>query len=369
MRSRIHTPSQLPIAPRPIPTELLSSWLLRVAAANQISLRELLDAFECQHGSVLTNELMDYAIPPAAVRALSRFCRVEPGTVRMLDLRERLPLLTPTVLLRFQNAGSLVPRHVPARVRYSFCPLCLVDQKVAHVRWDWSLSCLIRCAVHRRPLLEGCSTCGEPDPLTFTNADAPSSVRCRSCDGYLVESQHQMDDRDVDLQTVEAAYRTALSGMAPGLLAKATHDGFRLFVEEMFDLLTASLNGRSGRWPATFSRRDVLEIVASLILNAAPRGKKSARWPRRGSGTHLWATVVDLIPEYVGTVIEKNSIRWPAALRRGFLSGLHYRTRKRSPCTPYRSTAQLGKPAERAKIAKIYGLKTAVSSANVLSSI
>jgi hypothetical protein len=115
----------------PISAELLSSWLLRVAAANQIPLRELLDAFQSQYGSVLTNEPMDYAIPEAAVTALSRFFRVAPGTVRMLDLRERLPRVTPAMLLRFQNVGWYYPRHARERVRYSFCSSCLVEQKVA----------------------------------------------------------------------------------------------------------------------------------------------------------------------------------------------------------------------------------------------
>ena len=143
----IHAPAQLPIAPRPISTELLSSWLLRVAAANQIALCDLLDALESQYGPVLTNNPFDYAVPRAAVKALSRFCRVAPRAVRMLDLRERFPGVTLGMLLRFHNVGWYCPRHARRRVRYSFCPSCLVEQKVIHVRWDWSLSCLIRCAV------------------------------------------------------------------------------------------------------------------------------------------------------------------------------------------------------------------------------
>jgi hypothetical protein len=43
-----HAPAQLPLAPRPVSTELLSSWLLRVAAANLTTLRELLAGFEAQ---------------------------------------------------------------------------------------------------------------------------------------------------------------------------------------------------------------------------------------------------------------------------------------------------------------------------------
>src|SRR6516165_4833547 len=48
-------PAKLPFAPCPYSAELLSSWLLRVAAANLVSLRELLDGFESRYGQVLNN--------------------------------------------------------------------------------------------------------------------------------------------------------------------------------------------------------------------------------------------------------------------------------------------------------------------------
>jgi hypothetical protein len=94
-----HAPVQLPFVPRPISTELLSSWLLRVAGANLISLRELLNGLECQYGPVLTNVPIDYGVPEELVRALSHFCRVSPKTIRMLDLRQRASDLTPAMLL------------------------------------------------------------------------------------------------------------------------------------------------------------------------------------------------------------------------------------------------------------------------------
>jgi hypothetical protein len=127
-----------------------------------------------------------------------------------------------------------------------------------------------------------------------------------------------MDDRDGALQAVEDAYRAALAGTAPGLLKKATEYGFRLFVEGMFDLLTGSLNGCSDRGSATFSRQDVLEIIAGLILNAASHAKEPARWRRGAHGIRLWATLIRIIPEYVGTMLKKTTVRWPGALRRRF---------------------------------------------------
>jgi hypothetical protein len=87
--SLMAAPEKLPFAPRPYPTELLSSWLLRVAAANLVSLRELLDGFESRYGQILSNDPIDYGIPHEAVAALAQFCRVTPARVRALDLRER----------------------------------------------------------------------------------------------------------------------------------------------------------------------------------------------------------------------------------------------------------------------------------------
>jgi hypothetical protein len=158
------------------------------------------------------------------------------------------------------------------------------------------------------------------------------------------------------MQAVEDAYRAALAGTAPELLKKATDRELRLFVEEMFDLLTGSLNGRPDRGPATFSRQDILEIIAALILNAMPGTKESGRW-RGARVIRLWATLISVIPKYVGTTMEKTSFRWPAALRRRFLSALYYRTRKRWPYTPYRAAAQEGRLAMRAEIAAVCGLR------------
>ena len=172
------------------------------------------------------------------------------------------------------------------------------------------------------------------------------------------------------MQAVEDAYRTALAGTAPGLLKKATCRGLLLFVEEMFDLLTGSLNGCSICRPAMFSTQDILEIIATLILSAAPSTQLSARWRGSARGIRLWATLLSLIPEHVGAALEETSIRWPAALRRRFLSVLHRRTQQRWPYSPYRKAALVGTPVKRAEIAELYGLTAPVRHvANGLSSI
>ena len=76
-------PAQLPFAPRPYAAELLSSWLLRVAADNLVSLWELLNGFEERYGRVLSNIPIDYAVPEGSHLSL--------GTVLPFGTREKLP--------------------------------------------------------------------------------------------------------------------------------------------------------------------------------------------------------------------------------------------------------------------------------------
>src|SRR5262249_31253257 len=158
------------------------------------------------------------------------------------------------------------PRCSLRRVRYALCPLCLAKQPRIHVRWDWSVACLIRCALHRAPLRDGCPACGEPDPLTFSGFDSPSIPVCRSCGSDLTASKNDAQDvqSKSDIQAVEDAYRAMLAGIAPdpALLGKATDRSFRQFVEDMLQLLTRSLNpGSHGLTTSNvpFSRHDILQ--------------------------------------------------------------------------------------------------------------
>ena len=132
--NQIHAPAQLPFAPRPMASELLSSWLLRVAAANLISLRELLDGLESRYGPVLTNVPIDYGVPEAAVMALAKFCRVTPKTIRMLDLGQRVAGLTTAMRLSFPHSGMRCPPCRSHRLGYAFGPSCVAHQPMIHVQ-------------------------------------------------------------------------------------------------------------------------------------------------------------------------------------------------------------------------------------------
>ena len=92
------------------------------------------------------------------------------------------------------------------------------------------------------------------------------------------------------MQAVENDYRAALDGAAPRLLPKATARAFRLFVEDMLQLLTGSLNRGSVYQGVAepFSRQDVLAMITGLILNASPNPNQTGRHRRRARGLRLW---------------------------------------------------------------------------------
>jgi TniQ len=54
-------PSQLPFAPRPLPNELFSSWVLRIAHANCVSPEELMLGFQCRHSDLPSLSSLDWA--------------------------------------------------------------------------------------------------------------------------------------------------------------------------------------------------------------------------------------------------------------------------------------------------------------------
>jgi hypothetical protein len=199
------------------------------------------------------------------------------------------------------------------------------------------------------------------DPLTFTGPHSPSSHLCRSCGADIAggksDGSVEINVQD-QVQAVENDYRAALDGTAPRLLPKATARAFRLFVEDLLQLLTRSLNRGSVYQGVAepFSRQDVLAIITGLILNASPDPNQTVRHRRRARGLRLWRTVLSAIPEHEGVRIERTSIRWPVALRRRFLSGLYYSRRKCWPYTLYREAGHSGRRLERAEVDATLGL-------------
>ena len=341
----IVAPTQLPLAPRPIADELFSSWLLRVAAANCVTLQELLDGLDSVYPGMPPLVSIDLDLPPLFLRSLSVFCRVSVDRLQSLDLAQRLPHLDRALLLEVSGKIRFSSRAGGQRVGYAFCPLCIAEQRIIHLHWSWCFACIIRCNVHRTPLQLGCAACGESDPLNFAPSQSNSRAHCWNCGADLSQSMKSpIASRDDGvIRVVEDAYRAALLGVRPdvSLLGKVTDRAFRSFVDDMLELLIrcdgAGLipvkQHRHG--PATISRQQLVAVVQDLICSAVPSSTAEMRRRRYHRSLKLWAALISGVPELEGQSLEKASLRWPPPLQRRFEAGLRRRKQQRWPYTPY----------------------------------
>ena len=280
-------PDRLPFAPRPIPGEVLSSWLMRIAASNLVQPEDLLEALETHHGPVPASDLLDYSIPEKTVAALSKFCRISPRVVRDMDIRRLAPQLDAVLFMRFEHEPLFRGSRLRARrVRYSFCPLCLVKER---------------------------------DP-------------------------------------------------SPEILRKSTAPQFRAFIEDMHQVLRPSLNQLANCRkviPISFSRHDILHIIALLIRNAAPSSDLRVRRKHEAKSVALWIALFQVIPaRFGGVTLEDLSSRWPNALRRRFASALLHQTRKRWPYSPWGPSHDSGIRFKYMDLARVYDLSAVIESHN-----
>jgi len=263
--------------------------------------------------------------------------------VRALDLSQRLPHLESALLLRFTGRSVSCPRATWRRLAYAFCPLCIAEQSIIHVRWEWCFACITQCSVHGTPLHLGCASCSESDPLSF-GPSQPSSQACCSCgDRLSLPTESLISCRDGQIiQVIEEAYRAALLGVAPdvSLFGKATDRAFRRFVEDMLQLLVkyaapGLIPNQSLDNAAALPQQRLFDVISDLIANAVPSSNPKLRRLRCSRSLKLWTALMRTLPEFEGQSLERASQRWPIPLQCRFGSALRRRKQERWPYTPY----------------------------------
>jgi hypothetical protein len=348
MKNPTFAPAQLPIAPKPLPSELFSSWMLRVASSNCISLFELLEAVQFNYPETPAPQSLDLCLPLSFIQSIARFCRVPVRKLQALDLRQRLPHLQTALLLQFPS-DPFCPRRRHQRVGYAFCPVCVANQHVIHVHWEWCFASVVRCSIHRTPLQVECPDCGESDPLNFESQDLKPRYTCWACGGSLTDQAAnyrsvRKDERAI--QAVEEAYRAALLGASPhpSLVGKATDRAFRRFIDDMLQLLisipqpSSVTQNKRDKGATIPPRQSPFALIAELIANAAPSTDKRVQSFRYRQSLKIWTYLFTLISEPEGYSLEVASRHWPMALQRRFASALHLRTRRRWPYDRFRWT-------------------------------
>jgi hypothetical protein len=171
-----YVPQALPFARRPVPGELRTGWLHRVAAANGITFMKLLAGLATRlPADVPATVWVDETLPPTVCPQLAAWCRLDPAALMMLDVSRRYPLAAAAVWTFDPDIWwHERPLTLEPSVRLAFCAHCCREQchrgEPVHIRAEWALAWLTHCPRHRTWLLNDCFRCMWTGVLDFTAA-------------------------------------------------------------------------------------------------------------------------------------------------------------------------------------------------------
>ncbi|WP_083916905.1 TniQ family protein [Thioalkalivibrio sp. ALJ24] len=171
-----------PAHPKPLPDELVSSWIVRLARANHLPLHTF-----CHlewPGKAIWNRDIDKSadvdlLAGLATRTATPFHRVSETTLKdhIGRIHERFNALG--------NTPWVMPVGVYHRVRMNrglgYCPSCLREDDIPYFRRQWRLAFHVTCPEHGAHLRDECPVCRSPVLFhRVRSVDAPLSV-CGGC--------------------------------------------------------------------------------------------------------------------------------------------------------------------------------------------
>lgn len=160
-----------PAHPKPLPDELLSSWIVRIAEANGVKLETMTHLL---FGSYLLpwNRDIDRLAPKWLLKGIC----AHTGTSYWDAYRTTLAGYRTRLYPRRQDTGQLrwiLPVKINSTKRYGYgmqyCPKCLATDKKPFFRRKWRVALHTFCPEHRIMLHDCCPACGAA--VTFYRRD------------------------------------------------------------------------------------------------------------------------------------------------------------------------------------------------------
>lgn len=153
-----------PAHPQPLPDELLSSWLARIASANGLKLQTFCDAAFGKDYQ-LWNRDIDRLARGQILGALAR----RSGSPMQRIRHTTLAIYRGRLYRQSSASGQLrwiLPLGIYHRKRLcfgmQFCPQCLTDDSQPYFRTRWRVAVLTFCPRHRLALHDRCPACSAP---------------------------------------------------------------------------------------------------------------------------------------------------------------------------------------------------------------
>lgn len=293
-----------PAHPKPLPDELLSSWIVRIAEANGVKLETMTHLL---FGSYLLpwNRDIDRLAPKWLLKGIC----AHTGTPYWDAYRTTLAGYRTRLYPHRQDSGQLrwiLPVKINSTKRYGYgmqyCPECLTTDKKPYFRRKWRVAFHTFCPEHRIMLHDCCPACGAA--VTFYRRDFGRGIDeagviclCYQCQFDLRTAPHEpvtiYDDSAFQLyvemlQALDGPARDAgqfnlkfhavLHQLCKVMLSVGNHDQLRQYIASKLEVEVAPV--QYGRMP--FEQRRILDrhqaVSFALWLLADPEKRIREAW-------------------------------------------------------------------------------------------
>ncbi|CAM4210398.1 TniQ family protein [Pseudoalteromonas ostreae] len=202
--------SPLPVHPQPLPDELFSSWVYRVARSNGQNV------FSFCH--LLLPELngryydIDNSVNSEAIRTLSLLLRTPYQRAWNTSLDSYAGLLysapTPKAKRKTCILQTGVTKNSDKRFCLQYCPICLAEQE-PYYKKTWRISFITVCTKHACKLHDRCPQCLKPVKPLLNDIGQPHKMpflgditQCYHCGCQLTEAPIIKAKKDVVIDTL-----------------------------------------------------------------------------------------------------------------------------------------------------------------------
>lgn len=198
-----------PIHPQPLPDELLSSWMIRLAWGNGFKVHSFYAAHFGRYRQIWNRDI-DHHAPTWLLEGLASHSGVKLARIESMTLRA----YESVVFEKFNEYGNtrfLMPLGISHRIRkgngQQFCSVCLSTDAVPYLRRRWRLSLAAACTLHGVLLQDRCGHCGWP--LTPHRVDMNvksafpvrnSILQCSRCRLSVVDKKFLSCKEDIEIQ-------------------------------------------------------------------------------------------------------------------------------------------------------------------------
>lgn len=280
---------RLPIIRRPLPDELMSSWLMRNARANAMRSQELVSLIGGRSKQLFWQDL-DVIGCDVDLLGIERLLHRSRAELCTISLESDLDRLTLGADGKNRSIRWLLPRSAkvgrPEARWIQFCPRCLAEDETPYFRRHWRLAFCTICTRHRCALRDTCAACGGIFSFHLIDRNKPAleaDLALSICPTCRHDARRDFSARAESISPrlclfqarLEAAWRAGFVDVS------TSNTGGWLYVGQLFDVfhrLIAQINlsSRLRDWFAA----DVMRLTERDIGPWQQFGLPFVRWPQ-----------------------------------------------------------------------------------------